>query len=364
MFIVCDKDTTEDEIRTKFSTFGSIEYCKMLKKSNEPKGVCFLKYFKTSSAAKAMEEMNGKAITRNGSPIKIQIAEQKNSKKKYSKEPEDTPPRSRLFVVCPKEMTEEILNDRFKDFEDLEYCKVITDKINGDSKGFAYVKFNKASSAAKAMEEVLQTGVISGMKIKILIADPKEKRQEIHEMYPQTAPFYIIPTYTYPEMGPYMPPSYQYSTRLEISSKLKIEEETINEFLQNYPGWEFNEFISTGDDPRVSTKLISEFSSTESAISAQHALDNLEFPVGSRNFLKCSFVPPVYDYNVNPMYQSIPYYPVYPVYHPQYPENNYLNNYYDGNDHMYRSRMDPNYFSPQFSGYWPYGTSPPSDNRY
>ena len=58
-------------------------------------------------------------------------------------------------------MTEEILNDRFKDFEDLEYCKVITDKINGDSKGFAYVKFNKASSAAKAMEEVLQTGIIS-----------------------------------------------------------------------------------------------------------------------------------------------------------------------------------------------------------
>ena len=102
LFIVCDKDTTEDEIRAKFNTFGAIEYCKILKKSSEPKGVCFLKYYKTSAAAKAMEEMNGKSISKNVTPIKIQIAEQKNSKKKYSKEPEDTPPRSRLFVVCPK----------------------------------------------------------------------------------------------------------------------------------------------------------------------------------------------------------------------------------------------------------------------
>ena len=154
------------------------------------------------------------------------------------------------------------------------------------------------------------------MKIKILIADPKEKRQEIHEMYPQAGPFYIIPTYTYPEM-PYMPQSYPVSTRLEIVSKHKIDDEVINEFLQSYPGWEFNEFVSS-DDPRVGTKLISEFSSADFAISAQHALDNLEFPIASRNFLKCSFIPPVYDYNVNPVYPSIPYYPVYPVYHPQY----------------------------------------------
>ena len=105
LFIVCERDATEEEIESIFKSYGNIEYCRMLKekKTSDSKGICYIKFDKTSSAAKALEEMNGVVLTANGTPIKIQIAEPKNAKKKiYSKDPEDTPPRSRLFVVCPK----------------------------------------------------------------------------------------------------------------------------------------------------------------------------------------------------------------------------------------------------------------------
>ena len=203
-------------------------------------------------------------------------------------------------------MSEETLNERFKDFEDLEYCKVITDKTNGDSKGFAYVKFSKASSAAKAMEEILKTGLIAGMKIKILISDPKEKRFEHADAYPQA--LYMLPYH--PEI-PYVPP-YPISNRIEIISGRYIAENDLNELLQRYPGFEYNHFLSTNEEPHVAVKLQSEFANIEAASFAQYHLHGLEFPPG--NYLHCSFVYPEYP---SPMYQNL-YYPPHPVYPPHY----------------------------------------------
>lgn len=406
LFIVCDKEITEDEIEKSFNRFGRIEYCRMIKeKKNDPssssvKSMCYIKYDKTSSAAEAMEEMNGKPLTNShhhSSPIKIQIAEHKNAKKKvYSKDPEDTPARSRLFVVCPKEMSEETLNERFRDFPDLEYCKVITDKVNGDSKGFAYVKFSKASSAAKAMEEILVSGLISGMRVKILIADPKQKRIDNNnplmylssESSPNSSlyhpssspPYYILPYPAphdphHPHHMTYHPPhhphpmSFPVSHVLEISSKQFIPEDQINDLLSHYPGFEYNEFLSS-DDTNIAMKVHSEFQNADVAIIAQYSLNGLEFPPG--NYLSCTFAPPIYaDYPV-PVYPQNMYYP-YPVYPPSF-EGAYAN-YYEqtnNNDHMqYRQNSkstnnDPNLLIPNHYQWAPWGfsTSPPSDYRY
>jgi RNA recognition motif-containing protein len=49
---------------------------------------------------------------------------------------------------------EDDVTARFKPYGEIEYCKVIKDKQSNESKGFAYVKFAKASAAALAMEEV------------------------------------------------------------------------------------------------------------------------------------------------------------------------------------------------------------------
>lgn len=189
LFIVCGRSTTPEELTDAFSRYGNIEYCRSIcdKESNTPKGLCYMKFDRASSAALAVEEMDGVCMYEHSMPIRVQIADAKGSgrsKKTYTKEPEDTPPRSRLFVVCPKEMTEDAIREEFSKYDNLEYCKVITDKVTGESKGVAFVKFYKASSAALAMEGVLEKCEINGMKIKVLIADPKVKKTE-NDMYGQ-----------------------------------------------------------------------------------------------------------------------------------------------------------------------------------
>lgn len=47
-------------------------------------------------------------------------------------------------------------------YGDLEYCKLMRDKTTQESKGYAYVKYFKASHAAVAVEEVSST-VAEGM---------------------------------------------------------------------------------------------------------------------------------------------------------------------------------------------------------
>eukprot|EP01095_Lingulamoeba_sp_RSL-Kostka_P000219 TRINITY_DN1033_c1_g2_i1.p1 TRINITY_DN1033_c1_g2~~TRINITY_DN1033_c1_g2_i1.p1 ORF type:complete len:812 (+),score=281.70 TRINITY_DN1033_c1_g2_i1:112-2547(+) len=184
LFVTCGKEMEEEELNSIFEEYGEMSSCKLLKEkqSSESKGIAFVKYKKASSAAKAIECLDNKILEGQAQPIKVQIADMKGTnnkikKKVYSKEPEDTPARSRLFVVCPKEMTEETLTNKFRGIsEELEYCKVITNKITNESKGFAYAKFLTASSAANAMEAIQETGEINGMKVKVLIADPKVKK--------------------------------------------------------------------------------------------------------------------------------------------------------------------------------------------
>merc|ERR1712130_547409 len=50
--------------------------------------------------------------------------------------------------------------------------------------GFAYVKFHKASSAALALETINEKGEIEGMRVKVLVADPKAKRRDAPESWP------------------------------------------------------------------------------------------------------------------------------------------------------------------------------------
>merc|ERR1712137_742505 len=162
LFVLCDKNSTEQDLIDHFSPYGTVEYCKIIrdKITNASKGFCYVKFDRASAAANALERANASLVADSQFPIKIDIAEAKGGhtqstvNAKFSSEPEDTPPRSRLFVVCPKEMSERQLVDCFSQYPDFDYGKVIVDKGTGESKGFAYVKFEKASSAALALESV------------------------------------------------------------------------------------------------------------------------------------------------------------------------------------------------------------------
>lgn len=95
------------------------------------------------------------------------IASSKNSAVKTDYNDETA--RTRLFIVCPKEYTEEELKGKFVHFGDFEYCNIIRDKTSGESKGFGYVKFSKASTAALAMENC-------DKGLKAILAEPKSAK--------------------------------------------------------------------------------------------------------------------------------------------------------------------------------------------
>ncbi len=76
LFIVCGKDLGEEDFQSAFSKFGTIEEIWIVKdkQTGEKKGVTYVKFSKTSEAALAMEEMNGKCISRSPRPLKVLIA--------------------------------------------------------------------------------------------------------------------------------------------------------------------------------------------------------------------------------------------------------------------------------------------------
>jgi len=200
LFVVCGKNATEEEISTHFSPYGTLQYCKLIRdrQTQESKGLCYVKFELASSAARAVEAMHGKVLSDASSPLKVMIAEAKRSSPLASScysqpsiEPEDTPPRSRLFVVGPKGMTEEQLIERFTVFGDLEYCKLQKERppqegqelLKKYNKTMAYVKFSLSSTAALAMERVnheeeekMNQGGSPENRMNLVVAQPRRKR--------------------------------------------------------------------------------------------------------------------------------------------------------------------------------------------
>ena len=58
----------------------------------------------------------------------------------------------RLFVVVSKSATEEQIAKQFKRFGGMEYCNLKRDKKTGQSKGYCFVNYSTAESAAAAMK--------------------------------------------------------------------------------------------------------------------------------------------------------------------------------------------------------------------
>ena len=108
LFIVCGKNITEDEFKEAFEVFGTIEEIWVLKDkvTNEPKGVTYIKFSKTSEAALAMEEMNGKCVGCHPRPLKVLIAHSRDQGSR--REMNEDERLVRLFVVVPKSLTGEV----------------------------------------------------------------------------------------------------------------------------------------------------------------------------------------------------------------------------------------------------------------
>ncbi len=174
LFIVCGKGITEEQFKEAFGEYGAIEEVWVLKDrvTGEPKGVTYIKFSKTSEAALAMEEMNGRCVAGSPRPLKVLIAHSRDQGSRRDMNEEER--LLRLFVVVAKTMAEQELREHFARFGDIDYVSIVRDRGTKESKGFAYVKFHRMSHAAKAFEECDRS-------FRPVFADPKPQKSSYHD---------------------------------------------------------------------------------------------------------------------------------------------------------------------------------------
>jgi RNA recognition motif-containing protein len=163
-----------------FEQFGSVQFVKYLRE----KGVAYVKFDRASSAALAIENLHEVTLNDGQGPrLKVLLADSPHTRtlttlpprpmhEELPSDPDNTPPRSRLFMVVPKSAEGSIIEAEMARFSGMQYCK--TDLIA--TKGIVFVKYARSSSACLAMETIQETGMVAGYKVKVMLAEPKTRR--------------------------------------------------------------------------------------------------------------------------------------------------------------------------------------------
>lgn len=180
LFIICNKAHTEEDFREAFSPYGEIEDIWVVKDKHtqENKGIAYVKFSKTSDAAKAQEQMNGKTIGKTDRTLKVLVAANRNQGSNKSENEQEK--YVRLFIVIPKTATEDDIRDEFAQWGEVENVTIVREKNNGNPKGFGYVRFTKFYYAAVAFENC-------SAKYKAVFAEPKGSSRTQRDQYGRLA---------------------------------------------------------------------------------------------------------------------------------------------------------------------------------
>ena len=284
LFIVCGKQITEEKFRESFEPFGTIEEIWLLKDrfTQEPKGITYIKFSKTSEAALAMEEMNGRCISGSPRPLKVLIAHSREQGSRRDMNEEER--LVRLFVVCSKTATEDDLRGHFSSFGDIDYVSIVKDRLTKDNKGFAYVKYHRMSHAAKAFEECDKS-------FKPVFADPKPQkgsysdhhgghggdRHGQHSMSSGSMSGYDM-------MSMMDTSNVDGSCRLSVSSSTSVNQDQMWKLFDLVPGLDYCEPARAGHGgdrrPKAFFNVI--YNNPQSASYAKEKLHGFEYPPGHR----------------------------------------------------------------------------------
>eukprot|EP00906_Rhabdomonas_costata_P008291 RCo011805 len=177
IFVSCPASLTKEALQAQFEVYGTIQNIRMVTDHTTGafKGICFVKYDKASSAAAAVEQMNGQQLDATATPIKVTYADPKGAPRN-SHDDGEVPPRSRLIATFSKNLTEEEVKARFAGFEDMESVKFLKVRQTSQNRGIAFVKFTRTSSALRAVETITeqeQTNPSQGQPMRVKIAEPR-----------------------------------------------------------------------------------------------------------------------------------------------------------------------------------------------
>nr|XP_046257121.1 RNA-binding protein 45 isoform X1 [Scatophagus argus] len=284
LFVVTSRSITEDELRESFSVFGDIQGVWVVKdkQTKESKGICYVKFAKSSQACLAMEEMHGKVLVEATKPIKVFIAQSRSSNRHRDVEDEEL---TRIFVMIPKTFSEEDLKNTFKEYGDIEYCVIIKNKSTGESKGLGYVRYYKPSQAALAIENCDKT-------YRAILAEPRTKAAATEDYTGGAARGDYMAgadsmnQYTLPMADPGSYPVMDYRsgdfTRcLMMSTRAALTQEQIFALFDIIPGMEYCELQRDAYGMSKGHALI-RYSNLGSAVYAKEKLNGFEYPPGNR----------------------------------------------------------------------------------
>nr|XP_046257122.1 RNA-binding protein 45 isoform X2 [Scatophagus argus] len=267
LFVVTSRSITEDELRESFSVFGDIQGVWVVKdkQTKESKGICYVKFAKSSQACLAMEEMHGKVLVEATKPIKVFIAQSRSSNRHRDVEDEEL---TRIFVMIPKTFSEEDLKNTFKEYGDIEYCVIIKNKSTGESKGLGYVRYYKPSQAALAIENCDKT-------YRAILAEPRTKAAATEDYTGGAA---RADPGSYPVMD-YR--SGDFTRCLMMSTRAALTQEQIFALFDIIPGMEYCELQRDAYGMSKGHALI-RYSNLGSAVYAKEKLNGFEYPPGNR----------------------------------------------------------------------------------
>merc|ERR1712142_991297 len=273
--------------------------------TNEPKGVTYIKFSKTSEAALAMEEMNGRCIGSHPRPLKVLIAHSRDQGSRREMNEEER--LVRLFVVVPKSMGESELREHFNQFGDVDYVSIVRDRTTKESKGFAYIKYHRMSHAAKAFEACERS-------FKPVFADPKPQKSGYHEGNggdrmngpgSTTSASTTASVSAGYDMLSYMDTSHSNpygNCRLNVITSPIINQDQLWRLFDLVPGLDYCELKrpdGRGRDRQNKAFGTVVFNNPQSATYAKEKLHGFEYPPGHRLIVKFDDLPSQ-GYNVGP----------------------------------------------------------------
>uniref|UniRef100_A0A182QUR1 RRM domain-containing protein n=1 Tax=Anopheles farauti TaxID=69004 RepID=A0A182QUR1_9DIPT len=268
LFIICGKQITRDQLVKHFESDGAIEECVVItdRKTGQGKGVAYVKFTKTSSAARGLRK-NGTMVEGDSRPIKVMISASYNRDK--SSDPSADVNENhflRLFAIVPSSRSEEQLREEFGAFGTVTQVRLVPDKKN-EAQCAAYVKFTSFLETALAIENC-------NPQYRAKFCVPRNKLQQERE---QRA---VETSNRKRSHSPERFPSVQKSdTKLVVICSSQLNQDRLWRLLDIIPGMKYCSIITANEINITATAV---YSSREEAQRAVDKIHGLEYPIGER----------------------------------------------------------------------------------
>mmetsp|Transcript_28523 Transcript_28523/g.37315 ORF Transcript_28523/g.37315 Transcript_28523/m.37315 type:complete len:479 (-) Transcript_28523:253-1689(-) len=162
-------------LRETGEQFGEVIDCKLIvdKMTGRCKGIGFLTYQNEDDFERALKHLHGSIME--GREIRANPHQEKTDRDGVQQKPEPRETEKKIFLGnLAWTINEKKLREIAEPYGELVECKVIYDKMTGQSKGFGFLKFTDDESFETALENINGTEV-DGRAIRAIKHQPKDE---------------------------------------------------------------------------------------------------------------------------------------------------------------------------------------------